>query len=49
MQIKFLDLGAVNQPYFPQMMTVTQQFFEGGWYILGDAVKTFEEEYALFC
>ena len=49
MQVKFLDLKAVNQPYFPQMMAATRQFLEGGWYILGSEVEAFEKEYAHYC
>jgi dTDP-4-amino-4,6-dideoxygalactose transaminase len=49
MQVKFLDLKAVNQPYFPQLMAATRQFFEGGWYILGKEVEAFEQEYAQYC
>lgn len=49
MQVKFLDLKAVNQPYFPQMMAATRQFLEGGWYILGKEVEAFEKEYAQYC
>ncbi len=49
MQVKFLDLKAVNQPYFPQIMAATRQFLEGGWYILGKEVEAFEKDYAHYC
>ncbi|GAO28510.1 aminotransferase [Geofilum rubicundum JCM 15548] len=49
MQVKFLDLKAVNQPYFPQMMAATRQFLEGGWYIMGSEVEAFEKAYADYC
>jgi len=49
MQVKFLDLKAVNQPYLGQFMEATQKFFESGWYILGSEVEAFEKEYAAYC
>lgn len=49
MQVKFLDLKAVNQPYFPDLMAATRQFLEGGWYILGKEVEAFEKEYEHYC
>ena len=49
MEVKFLDLLKVNKPYFPELMEATQRFLEGGWYILGKEVETFEQEYAAFC
>ena len=49
MQIKFLDLLKVNEPYFPKLMESTKLFFEKGWYILGSEVESFEHEYAEFC
>lgn len=49
MQIKFLDLKAVNQPYFPQFMEATQRFLDSGWYVLGNEVQAFENEYAAYC
>lgn len=49
MQVKFLDLKKVNEPYFPDLMAATQKFFEKGWYILGDEVSAFEKDYAAFC
>lgn len=49
MQVKFLDLKKVNEPYFADMMAATQSFLESGWYILGQQVTAFENEYAQFC
>ncbi|MCL2074265.1 MAG: DegT/DnrJ/EryC1/StrS family aminotransferase [Marinilabiliaceae bacterium] len=49
MQVKFLDLLKVNEPYFPKLLESTQRFFEGGWYILGKETEAFEKEYADFC
>lgn len=49
MQVKFLDLKAVNAPYFEEMMEATRRFFESGWYVLGNEVSSFEKEYAAYC
>ena len=49
MQIKFLDLLKVNEPYFPKLLESTKRFLENGWYILGNEVENFEKEYADFC
>ena len=49
MQIKFLDLLKINEPYFPTLLESTKRFFENGWYILGNEVENFEKEYAAFC
>lgn len=49
MQVKFLDLKKVNEPYFPDLMVATQKFLEKGWYILGDEAAAFEKDYAAFC
>jgi len=49
MEVKFLDLLKVNQPYFPEFIDATQRFFDNGWYILGKEVENFEKEYAEFC
>ena len=49
MQVKFLDLKAVNEPYFPEMLEATRRFLESGWYVLGKEVESFEEEYAAYC
>ena len=49
MQVKFLDLKAVNEPYFPEMLESTRRFLESGWYVLGKEVESFEEEYAAYC
>lgn len=47
--IKFLDLLKVNQQYEEEISNVFQDFFQSGWYILGDNVRKFEEEYATYC
>lgn len=47
--IKFLDLLKVNQQYEVEISKAFKDFFDSGWYILGESVKKFEEEYAAYC
>ncbi|AFD09307.1 DegT/DnrJ/EryC1/StrS family aminotransferase [Solitalea canadensis] len=47
--IKFLDLLKVNQQYETEIKSAFNQVFESGWYILGENLKRFEDEYARFC
>lgn len=46
--IKFLDLKAINALYEPELSQAVQHVLKSGWYLLGEEVKTFEEEYASF-
>jgi len=48
MNIPFLSFNAVNQKIKPEILTAFEQFFDDAWYILGDKVKQFENEYAQF-
>jgi dTDP-4-amino-4,6-dideoxygalactose transaminase len=47
--IPFLDIKAINQPYQEAFRKKMNLFFEKGWYILGEEVKAFEEEFAAYC
>lgn len=47
--IKFLDLKKTNQPFESAFKQKMEQFLEGGWYILGEEVKLFEENFAKYC
>ncbi len=47
--IPFLDLKAINTPYEKQFAAVFKTFQEKGWYILGDEVRLFEQEFAHYC
>ncbi len=49
MDVKFLDLKKVNEPYFPEIIQATREFLEHGWYILGKGVNAFEKDYAGYC
>lgn len=47
--IPFLDLRAINAPYDAEFQERFKAFLEKGWYILGDEVRLFEEEFAAYC
>ncbi|MFA7446213.1 MAG: DegT/DnrJ/EryC1/StrS family aminotransferase [Flavobacteriaceae bacterium] len=47
--IKFLDLHKINQAYEAEFQQKFQQFLDSGWYILGNEVKGFEQEFAAYC
>lgn len=46
--IKFLDLKVINHSYEPELSQAVQRVVKSGWYLLGEEVKSFEEEYASF-
>ncbi|WP_324208494.1 DegT/DnrJ/EryC1/StrS family aminotransferase [Flavobacterium sp.] len=47
--IPFLNLKKINQPFETALQEKMKQFLEGGWYILGSEVKTFEVDFANYC
>jgi len=46
--IPFLDLKKINANYEPALSQAVQQVLHSGWYLLGNEVRAFEEEYARF-
>ena len=44
--IQFLDLQKINKQYQEQLQQKMQNVVEKGWFILGDEVKTFENNFA---
>ena len=46
--IKFLDLKAINATFDPELTQAINRVVKSGWYLLGQEVKTFEEEYAAY-
>lgn len=48
-RIPFLDLKAVNRPYFAELTGQLQHVYESGNYILGDWVRNFENDFARYC
>ena len=47
--IKFLDLYKINLPYQDQFQQKMKLVLDKGWFILGDEVKTFENNFAHYC
>lgn len=47
--IKFLDLKAINSQYREELIEAFTRVLDSGWYILGDEVKKFEQEFASYC
>jgi dTDP-4-amino-4,6-dideoxygalactose transaminase len=47
--IEYENLGKVNQPFFAGYRKAFDDVLNSGWYILGNAVKGFEQEYAAYC
>lgn len=46
--IKFLDLKSINDSFEPLLTEAIKRVLDSGWYLLGNEVKAFEEEYARF-
>ena len=44
--IKFLDLYQVNQTYKDELKQAFDRVLESGWYIMGQELKQFEEDFA---
>ena len=47
--ITFLDLHKINEQYRDGINAAIQATLDSGWYLLGDNLKTFEEEFANYC
>lgn len=47
--IKFLDLHKLNQPFETEFQQKFKSFLDSGWYILGNEVTQFEENFAKYC
>ncbi len=46
--IKFLDLKAINDSFEPELSDSIKRVLDSGWYLQGNEVKAFEEEYASY-
>ena len=46
--INFLDLKVINDSYEPELSASIKRVLDSGWYLLGNEVKAFEQEYARF-
>ena len=47
--IPFLDLKAINAQYRDHLIEVATRVIDSGWYIQGQEVKAFEQEFADYC
>ncbi len=47
--IEYENLKMVNKPYESDFRKVFDSFLDKGWYILGEEVRRFEEEFAEYC
>lgn len=47
--IKFLDLKQVNSKYETELKTAFESFLDSGYYILGEQVSRFENEFSSYC
>lgn len=45
----FLDLGAVNKQYSQELKDACSRVIDSGWYIMGNELTTFENEFSSFC
>ncbi len=47
--VPFLDLKSIQLQHRAELGEALQRVLDSGWYILGDEVKRFEQEYAAYC
>ena len=47
--LPFLDLKAIQQLHADALRSAFERVLDSGWYILGEEVRHFEEEYAGYC
>jgi len=47
--IKFLDLKRTTNSFEPELSNAVKRVIGSGWYLLGNELKEFEEEYAKYC
>ena len=47
--IKYCDLKKITETYEPQLSEAINRVVQSGWYILGNEVKIFEQEFAKYC
>ena len=47
--INFLDLKKINKQYRSELIDACTRVIDSGWYICGNELKKFEQNFALFC
>lgn len=48
-KVNFLDLKKVNASYQQELLNAFNEVITSGWYILGESVKRFEEQFSDYC
>ncbi|MEH6388834.1 MAG: DegT/DnrJ/EryC1/StrS family aminotransferase [Pseudomonas profundi] len=49
MNVSFLDLKTINEQYRAELIAAATRVIDSGWYIQGQEVSAFEEEFADYC
>ena len=47
--INFLDLSAINKQYQQELKDACARVIDSGWYIMGDELRQFENEFSAYC
>lgn len=47
--IQFLDLKKLNEKYYEEISDAMDTVLKSGWYIMGENVRKFEREFAMYC
>jgi dTDP-4-amino-4,6-dideoxygalactose transaminase len=47
--IKFLDVQKINAQYAQELKEAANRVIDSGWYLMGNELTSFEQEYATFC
>lgn len=47
--IKFLDLKKINERFRDELDLAVKRVLDSGWYLLGNEIEKFEEEFAAYC
>jgi dTDP-4-amino-4,6-dideoxygalactose transaminase len=47
--IPFLDLKEINKQYHQELKDACSRVIDSGWYIMGNELKSFEQEFANYC
>ncbi|TCD17338.1 DegT/DnrJ/EryC1/StrS family aminotransferase [Pedobacter psychrodurus] len=47
--IKFLDLYKINQNHKKELLQAFERVLDSGWYIMGNELKQFESNFAVYC
>ena len=47
--IKFLDIKRITDSFEPELSQEVQRVISSGWYLLGEEVKKFEDNFASYC